>query len=338
MGKIPVFYSEKSFLHNPPYEIFNGNKDPHAETPERIKSTMNALKNSEIVQISTATADALPWVSKVHDLDYLDFLKRSSDRLKEGEFIYPSVFPYTAEAKVANELAERGKYMFDLYTPIMRGTLETAVESAACAVDGAKLLLEGERVVYALSRPPGHHAERSRMGGYCYINNVAIAAEFLRANNARRIAIFDFDLHHGNGTQNIFYDRGDVLYVSIHASPEIKFPYYSGFSDEEGVGEGKGFNHNFPLQQDIGDDEYHAVVGKAFKIISDYKPDYLLVSAGFDTHEQDPIGAFKLSTAYYGKLGRFIADFDIPTLSVQEGGYATKVLGENVVTYIKGFV
>lgn len=290
----------------------------------------------------------MPWIEQVHDAAYLDFLKQTSDNVdasvadkgvKPGDVkaIYPSVHPYVPNPRATNPLAERGKYMFDMYTPIMQGTYEVAVESAACAVAGAKLLKDGEKQVYALTRPPGHHAEEAMMGGYCYINNAAVAAQYLRSAGADRVAIFDFDIHHGNGTQNIFYGRDDVFFASIHASPDIKFPFYTGYEDEHGEGDGAGFNYNIPLPEGIDDATYDVHVAKVLKRIRDFHPNYLVVSAGFDTHAKDPIGAFRLTTDYFGKLGKDIASLEFPTLTVQEGGYATDVLGENVVSYLKGF-
>lgn len=338
--EIPVIYTLASFEHKPPFEVFNGKRDVASENVQRIRRILSALKRTDFANISVTRLKSLPWVKGVHDSDYLDFLKRASGQAaKEGKPLYPSAHPYHPDFRRAtNPVSERGLYVFDTYTPIMGNTREVALESAACAVAGAKMLVDGEPVVYALTRPPGHHAEKAAAGGYCYINNVAVAAEFLRRNGAKRIAIFDFDFHHGNGTQDIFYERPDILVVNIHSAPKDKFPYFTGYPNEFGNGEGEGANYNFPLPLKTGDAEYHAVVKKSLKIISDYKPDYLLVSAGFDTHKKDPIGGFSLTTTYYRQLGRVVRALGIPTLSVQEGGYATAVLGENVVSYLRGLI
>ncbi len=349
MAEIPVFYSEASLRHKPQFEIFRGQKEPHAETVERVSSILEALRNSGFANINTTSVNGLPWVEQVHDSAYLNFLKKNSsdidkivgdNELAPGEerAIYPSAFPYNSSLRATNPIAERGRYMFDTYTPIMSGTYDVALESAACAVAGAELLEQGAPLAYALSRPPGHHADKDKMGGYCYINNVAVAVEHLKGSGAERVAVFDFDLHHGNGTQGIFYDRSDVLYTSLHASPEIKFPFFTGYDDERGDGKGAGANHNFPLPEGISDDEYDKYVKKALGLVADFKPDFLVVSAGFDTHRDDPIGAFNLTTNYYQQLGRAIRDLKIPALSVQEGGYATKVLGTNVTAYLDGLL
>lgn len=349
MREIPVFYSPSSEQHKPQYELFLGKRDPHAETTERMTSILEALRGSGFANINTTTVNGMPWIEQVHSSRYLDFLRRNSedtDSIVAGTSfskdevvaVYPSVHPYGRNPRATNPIAERGLYMFDTYTPIMKGTYGIAQESAACAVAGAELLTQGEPYAYALSRPPGHHAEREMMGGYCYINNVAVAAEFLFTKGAQKIAVLDIDLHHGNGTQNIFYNRQDLLYTSIHASPDVKFPFYSGYEDEHGENRGEGANFNFPLPEGTGDEEYHKSLTASLGLVSDYKPDFLLVSAGFDTHIDDPIGAFQLSTDYYQKIGRAVRDLKLPTLSVQEGGYATKVLGTNVVAYLDGLV
>lgn len=355
--EIPVIYTPASFEHNPPFEVFNGREDTAQENITRIASIMKALRKTDFANIQIAKNDALAWVEKVHDPDYLDYLKKASELAKKEEEAikaenvkngkpegnvkianYPSVHPYVVGSAVRSVVGDRGRYVFDTYTPIMDNTFEVAVESAACAVTGAKLLLEGQDVVYALSRPPGHHAEKGMAGGYCYVNNVAVAAEYLIANDAKKVAIFDFDFHHGNGTQDIFYDRPDVLVVNINAKPENKFPYFTGSGNEIGRGEGEGTNYNLPLPPGTKKGVYHEAVTFAANLITKYKPDYLVVSAGFDTHESDPICDFKLTTEYYRTLGRTIRALHIPTLSVQEGGYATDVLGENVVSYLSGLM
>lgn len=342
MKTLPIIINQNCSKHNPLLEISNGLSTPHPEIPARFEYIYNALKENEYTNFITDLINPKEWIDKVHSPEYIDFLFRVSTnselRNSEGS-VYPSIHPYmTRFPKIVNTVAERGLYMFDTYTPIMEDTYIRAVESAACAVTGAKLLKEGNKHVYALSRPPGHHAEKSLMGGYCYFNNCAIAAEYLITNGAKKVAIYDFDLHHGNGIQNIFYDRSDVLYISSHASPEIKFPHFSGWSDEKGEGGGLGYNINYPLPLGTNNDSFHEIVLKVMKDIKNYNPDYLIIAAGFDTHIDDPIGAFKLTTDYYFKLGQEISALGIPTLSVQEGGYASSILGLNVISYLNSFI
>lgn len=349
MAEIPVVYTPESLKHNPQFEIFNGQRTPHAEVVARVENILEALGACDFVTMETPTIDPMPWVERVHDAGYLDYLKRTSDAvdatvkdedIQAGDVkaIYPSVFPLANGRRTSNPVAQRGTYVFDTYTPIMQGTYEVAKASASVAVAGAEKVMQGAPHVYALTRPPGHHAETARAGGYCYFNNAAVAAEYMLDHGAKRVAIFDFDIHHGNGTQDIFYDRDDVYFVSTHADPERLFPFFRGGADEIGVGDGRNYNFNIPLPEGTGNDEFHGSVETVLARIKEYKPDYLILSAGFDTHEQDPIGVFKLTTDYYQQLGRSIAELGIPTLSLQEGGYATEVLGANVVSYLSGFL
>src|SRR3989344_7620650 len=264
-GEIPAFYTEASFRHSPQYEILNGQKGDHEETAKRALNIAKALRESGFVNLNTAVINGMPWIEQVHSAPYLKFLQETSrdinllvpdskTKKRDLKAIYPSVHPYNRNPRATNSVAEMGLYMFDTYTPILIDTYEAAIDSASCAIAGAQLLTQGENTVYSLTRPPGHHAEKAMMGGYCYINNAAVAAEFLKTKGAERVAIFDFDLHHGNGTQDIFYDRPDVLFVSIHADPKIKFPYYTGYEDEVGDGQGRGANYNFPLPGGTGDE------------------------------------------------------------------------------------
>lgn len=350
MKEIPVFYTPVSYSHLPESEIFSGEKDPHAENQDRMIKIMNELASCGFADINVSKLnDTLTYVGQVHDAKYLDFLKNihklaAADsiarKMAPYKNIIPSVHPYLdldSDVKFKNLTALKGRYMFDTYTPIMANTYDVLLNSAAVAVAGAKAVEAGERFVYGLSRPPGHHAEKAMAGGYCYVNNVAIAAEYLRLNGAQKVAILDFDLHHGNGTQDIFYDRSDVLVVNIHGDPSLLFPYYTGKKDEIGIDEGVGYNFNFPLPKGTGEDVYGKTLDRALNIVKKYTPDYLLISAGFDTYKDDPInGVIKLDTAYFAKIGRQIAKLNLPTLTIQEGGYATDVLGKNVVSYLKG--
>lgn len=348
--EIPVYYSPASYSHLPESEIYNGEKDPHAENQDRMVKIMDALMNCGFADIQISKLNGtLTYVEQVHDRGYLNFLRNIHNKTTKSsiadnktpyKYLFPSVHPYNKElADSSNLTALRGKYMFDTYTPIMSNTYDIALNSASVAIAGAMLLEAGELVAYSLCRPPGHHAEKAMMGGYCYINNVAVAAEYLKLHGAKKIAIFDFDLHHGNGTQDIFYDRKDVLVVNINADPSLIFPYYTGNNSEKGKGGGTGYNFNFPLPKGTNEETYHKSVLAALNLIKSYNPDYLLVSAGFDTYKGDPINhVIELDTPYYQKLGKEIAKLGLPTLTVQEGGYATEVLGLNVVSYFKGLL
>jgi acetoin utilization deacetylase AcuC-like enzyme len=350
MKEIPVFYSPVSYGHLPESEIFSGEKDPHAENQDRMIKIMNELASCGFADITVSkVGDTLIYVEQVHDKNYLDFLKNihelaTKDSEARGKTPYkniiPSVHPYLdldSSLKLTNLTALKGKYMFDSYTPIMENTYDVLLNSAAVAVASAKAIKSGERLVYGLTRPPGHHAEKAMAGGYCCINNVAVAAEYLKSNGAKKVAILDFDLHHGNGTQDIFYNRNDVLVVNIHGDPSLLFPYFTGNKHETGAGKGEGYNYNFPLPKGTGETAYGKTLNDALGFIKRFGPEYLLVSAGFDTYKDDPInGVIELDTPYFAEIGKQIAKLDLPTLTLQEGGYATEVLGKNVVSYLKG--
>lgn len=329
-----VVYPSYHVRHRPPHEIVNGNRDFHAETPERIESIKQSLEKIEGIHFILPRRFPLSWIEQVHDHEYINYLA-AEGRHAGSPYVYPSVFPYSQGQKTENNIGQRGQFSFDLYTPINNITYAAAHGSAMTALTAASLIRRGERVSYALCRPPGHHAERARMGGYCYFNNAAIAANYLSKQG--KVAILDVDFHHGNGTQNIFYHRSDVLVVNIHATPEEKFPYFSGWENEIGIGDGSGFNVNFPLPLGISDLVYHQVLASACRRIQEHHPDFLVVSLGFDTHKEDSVGGFKLTTDYFRKMGRKISDLHLPTLLIQEGGYNVKFLGLLATTFLGGF-
>lgn len=314
---IKIIYSDRHIGHNPPYEIYDGVKEPYAEKPERLVSILNLLQEKGI---KTIPPDNFPesYVNEVHHKEYINFLKNRSTSLGKDKVLYPSYF------------------IVDTYTPITAKTYEAARSSVDVALTGAEHVLKGEGLVYSLCRPPGHHADNKAMGGYCYFNNAAIAANYL--SKYGKVAILDIDFHHGNGTQNIFYDRNDVLYISIHADPRFKFPYNSGFEDEKGRGDGLGYNKNYPLPLGITDAEYLKTLQKALEDVKDFNPKFLIVSAGFDTYEKDPIGGFKLTIPFYEVIGKHINSLKLPTLIVQEGGYAINALGKIAYSFIQGLI
>jgi len=349
MKEIPVIYSPETFRHQPQYEINKGKRLPNAESVKRAQVILHSLRKCGFANINISFIAGLPWIEQVHEAKYLKYLQETSaniDKLvpdqaiEDGEIkaLFPSIFPYSPLNKAGGPDHQMGLFAFDTYTPIMKETFLAAVESASCAASGAYLLTKGEHFAYALCRPPGHHAENDKMGGYCYINNCAVAAQFLKDHGAKKVAIFDIDVHHGNGIQSYGYHRSDILYVSIHGSPATTYPYFSGYEDEIGQGEGEGTNYNFPLPPGVNEEKYHQIAQKSLKIISEYRPDYLIVATGFDTHTSDPFHTFDLTTPYFAKLGKVIADINLPTLIVQEGGYGVEILGENVVSFLSGLI
>lgn len=313
---IKIIYTKKHAGHNPPFEIYDGVREPYAEKPERIFAIVKTLRENGIKKLYNPDRFPISHISNLHQWEYIAFLRRRSKKLGPSEVLYPSYF------------------IMDTYTPVTNKTYEAARSAVDVALTGAKFVLNGERIAYALCRPPGHHAEYKTMGGYCYFNNAAIAADYL--SKYGRVAILDIDFHHGNGTQSIFYSRSDVFYVSIHADPHVKFPYSSGFENERGIGEGFGFNRNYPLPLGTNDKQYLKVLQKALKDIRDFNPDHLVVSAGFDTYEKDPIGGFKLTVPFYEIIGREIGKLSLPTLIIQEGGYNIQDLGKIAMNFLRG--
>lgn len=323
--------------HNPRFEIFNGEQTAHSEVPARIETIEKALTQEKFSIETTFSPVPKSLLLKTHTVDYVKFISQSSRELKKNEVLYPSVFNMDHGQGVINIMTKMGNYSTDMYTPILPDTYKSAFESASLAYSLAQKLHQGKiQKGYALCRPPGHHAASSLMGGYCYFNNTAIAANYLSAFG--KVAILDVDLHHGNGTQEIFYERMDVLTVSIHADPKFKFPYYTGFANEKGAGQGKGYNINFPLAEKTGDKKYQITLKRALSHIQKFRPTYLVVALGLDTFIEDPIGFFSLTTEYYQIMAQTIAQLRLPTLVVQEGGYNTDKLGNNAVSFIKGMI
>jgi acetoin utilization deacetylase AcuC-like enzyme len=330
-----IVYPSYHVRHRPPNEIFNGNRDAHSEVPERIERIKSSLEELNGMRFVLPRRFPRSWIEQVHDIPYIDYLAEAGRRAG-NTYVYPSVFPYAADQRTRQEIGLRGQYSFDTYTPVSQTTYETAHGSAMAALTAASLVRRGERVVYALCRPPGHHALRGRMGGYCYFNNAAIAANYLSTRG--QVAILDIDVHHGNGTQDIFYNRRDVLVVNIHGNPDELFPYFSGRVEERGQGEGVGYTVNFPLPLGTKDNVYDSALSAALTRIREFAPNYLVVSVGYDSHEADPIGRFKLSTRYYFHIAHSIAALGLPTVLIQEGGYNTETLGNIAQQFVRGFL
>jgi len=231
-----------------------------------------------------------------------------------------------------------GYFAMAIETAITSGTWEAACCSAACAQTAQQLVSAGEAVAFALCRPPGHHAAADLYGGYCFLNNAAIAAQGFLDSGAQRVAILDVDFHHGNGTQDIFYQRDDVLFLSLHGDPAHAFPHFLGYADETGTGKGDGYNFNYPMPPGTLYSQWHAALQQAMSQIRQYNPDVLVVSLGVDTFHNDPISFFKLQSTDFTHYGAELATLDTPTLFVMEGGYAVEEIGVNTVNVLEGFI
>ncbi|MGH7505925.1 MAG: histone deacetylase family protein, partial [Longimicrobiales bacterium] len=255
--------------------------------------------------------------------------------LKEKTAVYPYVFPIRNVARPPKDLAIRaGYYCIDTFTPLSHNAYRAARRAVDCGLTAAQLLLQAYPIAYALVRPPGHHAERRAFGGFCYFNTAAIAAQYLRASGP--VAIVDIDYHHGNGQQDIFWQRGDVLTISIHGHPSFAYPYFSGFEDEHGTGDGTGRNVNIALPEEVDGERYRRALKPALRTVQEFAPDYLVVALGLDPAKGDPTGSWTLSAADFEENGKLIGALGLPTLVVQEGGYRTASLGVNARRFLLG--
>jgi acetoin utilization deacetylase AcuC-like enzyme len=338
-----VFYSDTHRFHNPPFELFDGGQHmPYLENPERMERILSALESQDWVEILETEDFGLDPILAVHDTEYVDFLRTAYEEWMQEETTYekkallPANFPARGWSRRPKSLLGRaGYHMFDLSAPIMGGTYQAALGSANCAVSGAKAIVGGERSAFALCRPPGHHAGKSFCGGYCYLNNAAVAANWL--TKFGKVTILDIDFHAGNGTQDIFYERDDVLTISIHADPDFQYPSFCGFADETGAGPGSGLHRNFPLPAGTEDAKYLATLEEALSLIRSYSPSFLVLSAGMDLYQGDPLGTFKITRDGIRQIGERLVFSNLPTLIVMEGGYNNEALGDNITTLLELF-
>ena len=340
-----IYYSETHKQHNPPFEIFDGGeKVPNFEVPERAERILTALKQTNWVRILPPEDFGLKPILAVHDNDYIEFLQTAyaewlqteTDALYEKSALLPATFPPRDwQHKPKALLGRAGYFMHDLSAPITAGTYSAALAAAHCALSAAKAILAEEKSSFALCRPPGHHAGRSSCAGYCYINNAAVAANWL--SNRGRTAILDIDYHAGNGTQDIFYQRADVLTISIHADPDHEYPYFCGYAEETGAGKGFGFHHNYPLPRGTDTLRYLISLRDALGLIKSFETEYLVISTGMDLFEGDPLGKFNITKTGIHQIGQEIASLDMHNLIVMEGGYNNTALGENIVTFLEAF-
>lgn len=336
-------YSEKHGLHAPKHEYGCGKMIEYFEKPERVGFIHDEIKNRHLGGIQAPETFPLAKILRVHDQDYVDFLQRAHAdwraRGYEGDAFsgyYPVNHPGARPVK--NIHGRMGIYTADGCAPLTATSWEAIESSAHVALTAQKIVASGQQAAFALCRPPGHHATASCASGYCYLNNAAIAAQAFRDDGAVRVAVLDVDYHHGNGTQDIFYNRDDVLCVSIHADPDVDFPYFAGHADETGTGKGEGYNFNFPLPHGAIWDSYAETLEKALGAIEKFGAEALVISLGVDTFEGDPISKFKLKSDDYFKIGRAIRRLDKPTLFVMEGGYAIQEIGVNTVNVLESFL
>jgi len=308
----------------------------YVERPARVDIIETAVRELDSFEVVKPRHQGEGAILAVHDRDFVEYLKTVCAKLKPAKPVYPYVFPIRRPDRRPKELTVRaGYYCIDTFTPLDGNAYKAARAAVDVAVTGALEVMAGRPLVYALCRPPGHHAERRVFGGFCYFNNAAIAAHIF--SNEGRVAVLDIDHHHGNGTQDIFYRRNDVLTISIHGHPNEAYPYFSGFADERGEGPGEGWNKNFPLPPGTKEKAYLDTFDKAVRAIEAAHATKLVVSLGFDIMRGDPTGDFLLKAGTLEVMGRRLAALGLPTLVVQEGGYNLRNLKRGVQAFFKGF-
>ncbi len=309
----------------------------YLESPVRVDAILRELEPSGLFLRVPTRHFPERELREVHDAAFIDYLRKVSATVPEGRSVYPYVFPIRNRARPPVDLPLRaGYYCIDTFTPINAGAFRAALGAVDCALTAAAEVLAGRRLAYALVRPPGHHAERESFGGFCYFNSAAVAAHFL--SRSGRVAVLDVDYHHGNGTQDIFYERADVSTLSIHGPPRLTFPYFSGFEDERGKGPGAGYNLNLVVPENADGPTYRRALIAGLRRVRRFAPRYLVVSLGLDTARGDPTGSYRLGQKDFRENGRLIGSLGIPCLVVQEGGYRTRSLGANALGFFEGLV
>jgi acetoin utilization deacetylase AcuC-like enzyme len=338
-----IVYSEEHRKHFAQGELFGGEFVTPFERPSRVEYILARLKERKFTDFLPPGRFNRRAALRIHQPSLLNFLQTAwQEWLKAGYRgeIIPTGYPARRmRAKEPRNIDGRaGYFCLSMETAVTAGTWEAAMASAATVQRAQRLIADGETAAFALCRPPGHHAAIDMYGGYCFLNNAAIAAQMFLDQGAARVAILDVDFHHGNGSQDIFYRRGDVLFVSLHGQPEDAYPYFLGFADERGEGEGEGRNINFPMPPGTSYGKWGKALAAALRHIHRYGPDALIVSLGVDTFKDDPISFFKLKSKDFSHYGARIATLRRPTLFVMEGGYAIEAIGVNTVNVLEGFL
>jgi len=336
-----AIFDDRQWRHDPKHFISSGAIRPNPEQPRRIEILRAGAEAAGCVFQAPADAGMGP-IAAVHSAEYLSFLETIYPRWREiegaGEEVIPNIHPGNrSDSYPSSAVGQAGYHQADTACPIAEGTWEAAYWSAQTAITGADLISSGEaRAAYALSRPPGHHAFADMAGGFCFLNNSGIAAERLRAKGFRP-AILDIDVHHGNGTQGMFYDRDDILTVSIHANPEGFYPFFWGHAQERGMGRGLGFNLNLPLPRGTADADYLLTLAVALQRVRSFGTDALVVALGLDASIDDPFKGLAITQDGFARIGAALAATGLPVLFVQEGGYISDTLGVNLTRVLEGF-
>lgn len=320
---------------NDGHEIHHVRERGYVEAPVRIAAVIKEIDKTGLFERVEARRFGERWIREVHDGGLVDYIKRACAAAPAERSIYPYVFPVrNAARRPRDDTVLAGYWCIDTFTPLNRNAFAAARGAVNCALTAAERVRAGAPAAYALVRPPGHHAEHRAFGGFCYFNNAAVAANYLAHHG--RVAVLDIDYHHGNGTQDIFYERDDVLTVSVHGHPSFAYPYFTGFANETGRGAGAGYNVNLPLPESVTPERYRAAVASALRRIRRYAPDYLVLALGFDTAKEDPTGTWINQARDFARLGEQLGAAGFPLVIVQEGGYRVRTLGVNARHFFTG--
>jgi acetoin utilization deacetylase AcuC-like enzyme len=339
------FFTDSHALHAPEYEFYRGQRVPCFELPARATYVREQLL-ARGHALREPDADSMAVLRHIHTPPYLQFLQTAwaqwlaLDAANAAQQPFPSVWPVRtlrSDVEPDNFIAKLGLYSMDNGTPLVAGTWAAAKAGADAAASAAAALAQGARAAFCATRPPGHHAGADFMGGYCFLNNAAVAAQALLGHGNSRVAILDVDYHHGNGTQSIFYERSDVLFVSLHGDPLTEYPFYLGHADEGGLAAGAGFNLNLPLPAGCSSPLWFEALERACQRVTEHRADALVISLGLDNFAGDPISTFSLQAEDFTRLGQRLAKLGLPTVFILEGGYATQDLGRNAVNVLEGF-
>jgi acetoin utilization deacetylase AcuC-like enzyme len=338
-----TFYAHEHQGHAPYMEFEQGRMAPAVETPARAEAVRARIEAKKLGPILPQKSFDDAVITRVHDRAFVEFLTGAhaawAERYGEKTEAIPSCWPARGlrERRQGDIESRLGSYCFDTATPINKGTWTAARAAADVALTAAEAIASGETGVFALTRPPGHHASHDVFGGYCYLNNVAIAADWLTTKGLKP-AILDVDYHHGNGTQSIFYARDDVFFASLHADPATDYPHFLGFADEKGEGKGESATLNLPMPRGTNWSVYVEALAQGLRAVEASGADVVLVSLGLDTYEKDPISHFRITSEDYLRMGSAIAQLKKPTLFVFEGGYHVDALAENTTNVLEGFL
>jgi acetoin utilization deacetylase AcuC-like enzyme len=329
-----IFFNQKASGYDPRFEIFDGEIVEHADKPGRVNSIFEQVSKTQNTFIETEIGDNYNLISQIHSKEYLDFMLSLKNTL--DHILFPSIWNYSKYIKNEPERIQINcsNYCFDTLTPFSSDIFDLASESVDIAIQAANSSIQNQNTTYALCRPSGHHALRNMAGGYCYLANASIVAQHA-LNIGLKPCILDIDFHHGNGAQEIWYESNKVMTLSIHRAN--KFPYFTGFENENGLGEGAGWNKNFTFNIDVLENEYCNLLNNAINKIKNKSINFLVISAGFDTYKNDPICDGGLEISSYAKIAKIISSLNIPTVILQEGGYHIEDLGKCVDSFLSGF-